>query len=99
MLRIHGAGLRNPLVLDELGAELSQFSREQPPSKLIVSFRNVDLATSILINALIKLRAKIIETDGSIKLCAMTTIVRESFRVLKLDGSLFSIYDTEEEAP
>ena len=98
VLRMNGAELRDHLILDELSDELDQFGQDQQPDNLVVSLRELDWATSIVINALIKLRRTIIDGGGSIRLCAMKTSVRDSFRVLKLDGTLFSIYETEEEA-
>ena len=98
VLRISGVEVRGRLISDELPDELDQLSQQQQSEKLVVSLGKLNCVTSDVINALIKLRGRLIAAGGSIGLCAMKTTVRDSFRLMNLDGTLFAIHDTEAEA-
>lgn len=80
---------------DELSDQFSELMKNEKPSRLLVNFSNVKMAASDAIGVFIRIRKEIAGNDGEIKLCAMSPIVRESFRVLNLDGTLFEILDTE----
>ena len=98
VLRLSGADLRDHLVMDEFQEELDRLISGLQPHKLIVSFRELEWTTSHVIGALIKARQQVNQQGGDVKLCEMTPTIRDTFRILNLEGTLFSIYDSEEEA-
>jgi anti-anti-sigma factor len=80
-----------PELLDEL---LDVFERERP-SAAVISFEFVRRLSSEAISVLLRARSELGSFGGRLYLCEMRKEIREIFRVLKLD---FSIYDTLNEA-
>ena len=78
--------------------ELMDFIAQTKPQKLLVHFGNIEYCSTAVMNGLIQLRSKLAEEGHRIKFCGMSPDVHESFRMLKLDQSLFEIYGTREEA-
>ena len=82
----------------ELQAELMQFVESAQPKKLLVHFGRIEYCSTAVMNGLIQLRSKLAERGASVKFCGMSSEVHDSFRMLKLDQSVFDIYRTREEA-
>ena len=72
----------------ELAGYVSAGARE-----IVVDFANVTQCSTAVINALITAQKQVKSAGGEIKLCQMKDMVRQAYRILKLDGSLFHIYE------
>jgi anti-anti-sigma factor len=82
----------------DLQLKLFQFVEEVRPQLLVVDFQNVAYCSTATINALIQVRRRLAAYGGQLKLSGLSTEVREAFRCMNLEGTIFSIYDTPEAA-
>ena len=91
--------LFDTLLVEELRNDLIGFTERETPERLLLDFSEVEFCSSALINTLLRIR-KIVERDnaGQLKLSGMTESVRSAFESLNLDGSVFQIYASAEEA-
>jgi anti-anti-sigma factor len=90
--------LSDMAVLSELSDEFIDFANNNNPSRVVVSFANVDYCGTATITALIGLRKEITAAGGLLTLCEMSPAIRDAFRCLNLDGTLFTIHDSIDEA-
>lgn len=79
-------------------AELQRFAEEQKPRVVVVDFGNVTYCSTAVINSLMQLRKRLTEYGGELRLSGLSPEVREAFGHLRLDGTIFQIYETESEA-
>ena len=86
------------LELHETEKELIDFVRRVRPKRLIINFSLISLASSQVINLLIKARDNVLFAGGQMRLCSVPPQIREMFQITKLDGTLFKIDDTLPEA-
>ena len=64
------------------------------PTKLMISYREFERVSTEVINILLTLQKRISELGGQLKLCEMSQKVRSSYKLLKLDGTIFSIHNS-----
>jgi anti-anti-sigma factor len=74
--------------------ELMDLIRSQQPGKLLVSFQPVRYCATSIINSLVAARKETAAYGGRLRLCEMSVPVREAFKTLNLDGTLFEILDS-----
>lgn len=84
--------------INVLRDEMLRFIDEQKPAKLLVNFGGVTACSSQMIGCLITVWKHLSAEGGQMKLCGMHEYIRESFRICKLDGPIFEIYDSAPEA-
>ena len=85
-------------MIDGLNRELTSLLAERQPSRLLVCCNGVKMMTSESINALLGARQRLHKSDGDIVLCDVRPHVLQVFKLLKLCGRIFRIYDDEAEA-
>ncbi len=95
--------IANPSVLDrllihELGDQLIEYIDRHKPEKLLINFERVTFCSSEFIGGLIRARRRVLEYGGQMKLCSMNKNVHRVFHITHLEGALFEIYDTPQEA-
>jgi len=95
--------LANPANFDvpryeELRDELNEFVDQHRPGKLLVDFSDVQYCSTALIAALVQIKKRMGPEGGQIRFCGMNDAVRDTFKWLRLDGTLFDIYDTQSAA-
>lgn len=83
--------------INQLSDELLEFVAAAKPLKLIMTLKHVTRYSSEAIGGLIRLDKMVNRYGGAMKLC-MNAEARELFRVTRLDGTVFKIYDSESEA-
>ena len=83
---------------DELAVELNQFCDRSLGRFVVVDFRNIESCNSATIAALVAVQRRFQERDGSVKLSGMSPRIRDVFQRLKLEGTIFTIHETEEDA-
>lgn len=77
--------------------ELIRFAQEHRPGKAVVDFHNVQRFSTEFIGMLLSFKRQM-GANGKIALCAMQPVHRDIFRVLNLDGTVFQIFATVDEA-
>lgn len=78
--------------------QIIQFIDERKPERLILNFKNVSHISSEFITAMIHIRDHVMGHDGLLKLSHMNESVLAPFKITKLAGRLFMIYETSAEA-
>ncbi len=86
------------LILEELDAELVDFYELRRPRDVLVDFSQIEWSSTASINSLLKLRARLAEHGGRLKLCGMSAEVRGKFQSLNLDRRVFEICDSRDDA-
>ena len=98
VLRLANTGSYDTVDYGDLQAELLRFAEHTRPRLLVVDFSNVAYCSTAVINALMQLRKRLAEHEGTLRLSGLASEVRDAFRHLRLDGTVFEIYDTADEA-
>jgi len=83
---------------EELRNELVSFVEQRRPDRLIVDFSSVGYCSTAVIAAVLMAKKRLDSDGGQMKLCGMSDAVRETFQMLKLDGTIFDIHTTKAEA-
>ena len=82
----------------ELQDEMLRAIDEEKPQNAIVDFSYVVHCSTAVINGLLRAKRRILANDGKLVLCGMTEGIRDAYKMLNLDGTVFSIYDTLQDA-
>jgi anti-anti-sigma regulatory factor len=82
----------------QLQDELLLLVDTERPSKAVVDFVRVVHCSTAVINGLLRAKKRVFANGGQLKLCGMTTGIRDAYKMLNLDGTVFQIYDTLEKA-
>jgi anti-anti-sigma regulatory factor len=95
--------LGNPAYFDtgqyaELQNELVEFVDEQQPDRLLVDLSIVEYCSTAVMNALMIVKEVLESKGGRMIVFGMNDTVRGAFQRLNLDGTIFSIVTTEDEA-
>jgi anti-anti-sigma factor len=90
--------LLDQLVTHEMQDELVRFLDAEQPRRLIVSFDRVRRCSTEIINAMLRSRKRVAALGGDVRLCSMRSTIRDVFRLLNLEGNVFDIFDTLDEA-
>lgn len=85
------------LMMNDLQRAIIAFVEQERPLKLLVDFAGVRRFSSETISALIRARRRLTEYHGQISLCAMRPEVREVFRLMRLEGTVFDIVTSRED--
>lgn len=84
-------------LINILSDELLEYVAEQKPKNVVFTLKHVTRYSSEAIGGLIRMESQISRYGGVMKLC-MDSDVRQIFKVTRLDGAVFDIYETESEA-
>ncbi len=95
VIRLLDKKLISPAVIQEVSEEMNALI-DQGHTKLVIVFANVQILASLFINALIKLRIKILAASGMIRLCHLSPVIQEVFG--PMIGKVFPVFPTEKEA-
>jgi anti-anti-sigma factor len=98
IVRLSDPALSDFILISELHDELLTFIAQCEPRHLVVDFSRVTHCSSAVINAVLRARNRLREGGGNIKLCGMRYSVRDAFRTLNLDGTVFEIHGSLQEA-
>ena len=90
--------LLDHLLTHEMQEELLAYAENQQPKRLIVNFDCVRRCSTEIINAMLRTRKRIAAGGGDMRLCGMSQNIRDVFRMLNLEGNVFEIFDTLDEA-
>lgn len=84
--------------INALFDEMVDFVETAQPKKLVLGFGRVVRLGTEMINAMLRVRKRVAPYGGELKICDMLPHVREIFKVMRLDGTVFEIYDTAADA-
>ena len=96
--QIVDAHLQGDALAECLKLELLQIVAERSPRLVVIDFQNVKLISSLAIASLLTVNQRLAGMGVYLKMCSMNDSLRQLFRTLRLDGSLFKIYPTMSDA-
>ena len=97
-VRIVGEVLLDPLAVREMSDELMEAITRHEQRRLLVSFSEVARCSTDVINALLLAKKRLLAEGGELKLCEMAPNIRHTYQMLNLDGTVFRIYETVDDA-
>ena len=97
-VRLVDPKLFETLIVNELQDELLRYLDEQRPRKLLINFGSVTHCSTAVINGLLRAKKRLTTEGGQLKLCGMTNSIREAYKMLNLDGTVFEIHDQTADA-
>lgn len=86
------------LSIVQTGEELTKYIDHSKPKKLVISFDHVRSFGSQAVGDLIKVTKRVRAYGGDVKLCSMSTRIREVFDICRLIGPVFELYQSTSEA-
>ena len=95
--QIVDAHLNGAALADFIKQELLEML-EDAPKTLVIDFQNVKSVSSSIISSFLQISNRMRTSDARLVFCAMSDSLRSIFKTLKLDGSVFLIVDSVEEA-
>ena len=100
VVRLVDRRLADTMSVNELQDELLHLIEREPTKKLLVNFNQVTQCSTSVINGLLRAKKRLLAegAGGHVKLCEMHPLIREAYKLLNLDGTVFHIHDTEAEA-
>ena len=97
-LQLNDPKLFDAATITALQDELIDLVDLEQPLKVIVDFSHVAHCSTAVINGLLRAKKRIAARDGKLMLCGMTNPIREAYKMLNLDGTVFQIHNTPEDA-
>ncbi len=94
VVRLNDSKLLEMILVTELHDELLQYIEQHQPRKLLVDFVLVVHCSSAVINSMLLARKRLLSQGAVVRLCSMREPVRNVFRILRLDGTLFEIHES-----
>jgi anti-anti-sigma factor len=87
---IHVGTIRTSSVLSEVnvtefGNQVLRYIEAHPKVNLLLSFEHVDYLSSTVLTELLRIKRAIDESEGHLRLCAISPVIREVFEITNLD--------------
>jgi len=98
VLTLDGKEVLDRQKLADLREAIAALVDEENPEKLVVDFDGLQYCTSEFIGVLIRAHRKLVKENGRIDLCNLQPTIREVFKTLNLDGTMFRIHENRDEA-
>ncbi len=100
--RIHIGTISRSSVLStlnivEFGNEVLAYIEKHPKANLLLNFEHVDYLSSAVLTELLRIHKAIQQSNGKLRLCAVSPVIREVFEITNLD-SIFVIHPDGAEA-
>ena len=83
---------------DGFSDELAALYAGEGTRRVLVDFAHVEAISSSVIAVLLGFRKRLKADGVQLALCGMSDHLREKLRVLQLDGTVFQVYDTRNDA-
>lgn len=90
--------LTTHVVAEMLESELLHVVHELRPAIFVLDFEQVRMISSATIGVLLRVRQRLLEQGGQLRLCRVNVPISEVYRVLNLDQNLLLVFDTVEQA-
>jgi anti-anti-sigma factor len=99
VVRLLDKRLSDPMVVDSQRAALKDLLQREPASQsFVLDFELVSFLVTNALNNLLVFNAQISRENGRLVLCRLSPALREIFRRTYLEGNVFEIVDTLEQA-
>jgi anti-anti-sigma factor len=96
--RLTSESVFDPVSIEQLSRVLLVLIADHKPRQIVIAFDDVTLCSTGVINTLLVVKKRLLCEGGEMKLCGVSDNIRHTFRILNLDGTVFRIYDTVEDA-
>ena len=93
VLQIREKEILSPRKCMEIKNELVGYINDSEPSRVVVDFQTVERFSSEGINMCFKIKSALDTKNGILRLCGIHPQLREAFKALNLDGTVFEIHD------
>lgn len=90
--------LQGETVAEFLKLELLKILDTYSPSVVVLDFRNVKIVSTSVISCFLFVNSRLASRGTKLKLAGMSDTLRHIFKTLQLDGTVFQIFETIEEA-
>ena len=77
---------------------LLEFVSARSPRRLVVDFRHVKQCSTAVINGLLRVKKRLLASQGQLRLCQMNSHTLDAFKMLNLVGSVFQVDATLEDS-
>jgi anti-anti-sigma factor len=94
VVHLHDESVLSSEAIANTKRELFELLNATKPERVVVNFASVQHCSSAAVSVLVQLQSKLKSSGTKLYLCGMRESIREVFRVLNLDGSVFEIRDT-----
>lgn len=98
VVQIQEPYLDNPAAADILRSELARVVSEHQPQVLVLDLSQVKMMASSAIGGLLRIHHLLQDYQGQLRLCAVPVFIREVCRSLNLEGTVFHVFNSAEEA-
>ncbi len=98
VVHLNDPKLADTLLVTELEVELLAYVEQYRPKKMLVNFGVVTHCSTSVINGLIRAKKRVVQGGGELKLCCLSPAIREAYKLLNLDGTVFQIYESTADA-
>ena len=98
VVRITSEKLIEPKDVHEFDAELARVVQEQTQRAMMIDFARVNRIATGVINSLLLTKKKMLASGGDMVLFGMRQNIRHTCRLLRLDGTIFQIFEEEDQA-
>lgn len=98
VLQLINPKLYDTLVISELEDELLELLDREQPDRVIVDFTAVTHCSTAVINGLLRAKKRLLSHGGRLRLCGMRPAIRDAYRILNLDGTVFHIDENLDES-
>ncbi len=85
-------------IVTQLQDELFKLVDTERPAKVVVDFCRVVHCSTAVINGLLRAKRSVGSNSGQLSLCGMTPEIRDAYDMLNLDGTVFQIHHTLQDA-
>lgn len=85
-------------IVTDLQDELLELMKSANPKLTVIDFSLVVHASTAVINGLLRAKKQSQANGGRLKLSGMKRSIRDAYRLLNLDGTVFQIHDTLQQA-
>ncbi len=91
--KVQTASVLDARNVSNLGRELLSFAERVPAAQILLDFSQVTYLSSAVLNELLKVHRKLLETNGSLRLASLNQDIRKVFEITNLD-KVFVIYES-----
>ena len=88
VVRLIDPSLSDTLMAEEFENGLIKYLDKEQPPKVVVDFEGVSHCPTAVIDGLLRVRRHLLEWCGELRLCSMSRMIREAYRLLNLDGNV-----------
>jgi anti-sigma B factor antagonist len=85
-------------LIGDLRSEFFAFIDAESPQKMLIDFTDVEFCSTEVISLLLNIKRRLAKHNGRLKLSSMKDNVREVFRMLNIEKTVFDIHDSTNEA-